>query len=126
MNSQTDLKLTLSQNEPLTTNYMIYSCRQRSTNQPFILQNKANLRKAKMNKNLFAAKDYDNKTTFRLKKNKPNSNPISNFSASLALKSFLYWSYVSCGFRFTSACRVNRIKAQLTCTSSKNGKNTTI
>ncbi len=34
------------------------------------------LLKPKMNVNLYIIEDYENKTAFRLKKNKPNSNPI--------------------------------------------------
>jgi hypothetical protein len=30
-----------------------------------------------MNVSIFATKDYENETTFRPQKNKPNSNPIS-------------------------------------------------
>jgi hypothetical protein len=37
-------------------------------------QNKPNFRKAKMNENLFAAKDYENETAFRLRKNKANQS----------------------------------------------------
>jgi len=39
-------------------------------------QFKPNFLKAKMNVNLFATKDYENKSDFKLQKNKPNSNPI--------------------------------------------------
>jgi penicillin-binding protein-related factor A (putative recombinase) len=38
------------------------------------MQNKANFRKAKMNENLFAAKDYENETAFRLRKYKPKQS----------------------------------------------------
>jgi len=38
------------------------------------MQNKANFRKAKMNENLFAAKDYENETAFRLQKYKPKQS----------------------------------------------------
>ena len=31
-----------------------------------------------MNVNLYIIEDYENETAFRLQKNKPNSNPISN------------------------------------------------
>ena len=47
----------------------------------YFMQNKANLRKAKMSANVFVTKDYENKTTLRLPKNKPNQSqfqkPIS-------------------------------------------------
>ncbi len=33
---------------------------------------------AKMNANLYVIEDYENETTFRPQKNKPNSNPISS------------------------------------------------
>jgi len=39
------------------------------------MQNKPNLRKAKMNINTYYTKAYNNKTAFRRGKNKPNSNP---------------------------------------------------
>ncbi len=37
-----------------------------------IMQNKANFKRAKMNANAFSQKDYENETTLRLRKNKPN------------------------------------------------------
>jgi len=40
------------------------------------MQNKPNVRKAKMNINTYYTKAYNNKTAFRRVKNKPNSNPI--------------------------------------------------
>ncbi len=41
------------------------------------MQNKPNFRKAKMNVNLTLTKDYRKKDDFVVRKNKPNSNPIS-------------------------------------------------
>jgi len=38
------------------------------------MQNKANFRNAKMNENLFATKDYENETAFRLQKYKPKQS----------------------------------------------------
>jgi len=38
------------------------------------MQNKANFRNAQMNENLFATKDYENETDFRLRKYKPNQS----------------------------------------------------
>jgi len=46
-------------------------------------QNKPNFRNAKINENLFATKDYENETAFRLRKYKPNSNPICRPSSVL-------------------------------------------
>ena len=37
-------------------------------------QNKPNFRNAKMNETLFAAKDYENETAFRLEQNKPKQS----------------------------------------------------
>jgi len=42
------------------------------------MQNKPNFRKAKMNETLFATKDYENETAFRLQKIQTQSKPISN------------------------------------------------
>jgi hypothetical protein len=36
------------------------------------MQNKPNFRKAKMNENVFATKDYDNESDFTLQQNKPS------------------------------------------------------
>ncbi len=44
---------------------------------------KPNLRKAKMNVNLYVIKEYENETAFKLQKNKPNSNPICRPSSVL-------------------------------------------
>jgi hypothetical protein len=41
------------------------------------MQNKPNFQKAKMNANSCATTDYENKWQRRVRKNKPNSNPIS-------------------------------------------------
>jgi hypothetical protein len=38
------------------------------------MQNKANLRRAKMDVNIYSAKDYGNGTTFALSENKPNQS----------------------------------------------------
>jgi hypothetical protein len=38
------------------------------------MQNKPNYRKAEMNENLFVAKDYENKTSFRPRKYKPKQS----------------------------------------------------
>jgi len=44
------------------------------------MQNKANFLDAQMNVNLYVTKDYENESTFRVRKNKANSNPIkANF-----------------------------------------------
>ena len=40
------------------------------------MQNKANLRKSQMNVKSFHTVDYENKSTFRVRKNKANSKPI--------------------------------------------------
>ncbi len=40
------------------------------------MQNKPNFRKAKMNVNSLITTDYENKWQRRVRKNKPNSNPI--------------------------------------------------
>ena len=54
-----------------------------------------------MNANVYVIEDYENKTAFRLQKNKPNSNPISS-KAEMNLKSIakksghtLLWIYLS-------------------------------
>ncbi len=39
-------------------------------------QYKPNFRKARMNLNFYLTKDYENKWQWRVRKNKPNSNPI--------------------------------------------------
>jgi len=42
------------------------------------MQNKPNFQKAQMNLNFYSQKDYENKWQRRVRKNKPNSNPISS------------------------------------------------
>ncbi len=54
-----------------------YNCRESSTNWPCFLQNKANLRSAKMNVTFFLTKDYENKTAFRAQKNKPKQSQFA-------------------------------------------------
>ena len=54
----------------------LYICRERSTNQLLFMQNKPNLLDAKMNVNSLITTDYENKWQRRVRKNKPNSNPI--------------------------------------------------
>ena len=64
----------------LFTNSPLYICRGSSTNQLLFMQNKPNFQKAKMNINSLITTDYENKWQRRVRKNKPNSNPIkSNF-----------------------------------------------
>jgi len=46
------------------------------------MQNKANLLNAQMNVNLYVTKDYENKSNWKLSKNKPNTNPIKPNSPS--------------------------------------------
>jgi len=43
---------------------------------PLFMQNKPNLRKAKMNVNPYITTDYENTSNWTLGQNKPNSNPI--------------------------------------------------
>ena len=45
------------------------------------------LQRPKMNVNSLLTKDYDNETTFRLQKNKPNSNPIFGKKFDCVIKS---------------------------------------
>ncbi len=54
----------------------LYTCRDASTNQLLFMQNKPNFQKAQMNANLYNTTDYENKWLRRVRKNKPNSNPI--------------------------------------------------
>ena len=54
----------------------LYICREFSTNQLLFMQNKPNFQKAQMNVNLYNRTDYENKWQRRVRKNKPNSNPI--------------------------------------------------
>jgi len=46
----------------------------KSQNYDLIMQNKPNFLKDKTNATLFATKDYENETAFRLQKNKPNQS----------------------------------------------------
>ena len=50
------------------------------------MQNKPNFQKAKMNVNSLITTDYENKWQRKVRKNKPNSNPISS-KAKMNLKS---------------------------------------
>jgi hypothetical protein len=43
------------------------------------MQNKPNFRKAQMNVNPYNTKEYENKWQRGVRKNKPNSNPISKY-----------------------------------------------
>ena len=61
----------------LFTLSLLYICRELSTNQLLFMQNKPNFRKSQMNANLYNTKDYENKWQWRVRINKPNSNPIS-------------------------------------------------
>ncbi len=54
----------------------LYKCRENSTNRLLFMQNKPNFRKTKMNLNSVKTTVYENETAFRVRKNKPNSNPI--------------------------------------------------
>ncbi len=54
----------------------LYICRESSTNQLLFMQNKPNFRKAQMNVSSLITTDYENKWQQRVRKNKPNSNPI--------------------------------------------------
>ncbi len=54
----------------------LYICRESSTNQLLFMQNKPNFQKSQMNVNLYNTRDYENKWQRRVRKNKPNSNPI--------------------------------------------------
>ncbi len=54
----------------------LYICRELSTNQLLFMQNKPNFQKSQMNVILYNTTDYENKWQWRVRKNKPNSNPI--------------------------------------------------
>jgi hypothetical protein len=54
----------------------LYICQEASTNQLFLCKTNPISERPKMNANVFITKDYENETTLRLQKNKPNSNPI--------------------------------------------------
>jgi hypothetical protein len=47
-------------------------CRERSTNRPIFMQNKANFRKSQMDIKLNISRDYEKKSDWTLGKNKPN------------------------------------------------------
>ncbi len=53
-----------------------YICRELSTNQLLFMQNKPNLEYAQMNVNPYNTTDNENKWQRRVRKNKPNTNPI--------------------------------------------------
>ena len=53
----------------------LYICRESSTKQLLFMQNKPNLLDAQMNVTSFYTVDYENKSNWKLGKNKPNSNP---------------------------------------------------
>ncbi len=53
----------------------LYICRELSTNQLLFMQNKPNFQKSQMNVNPYNTMDYGNKWPWRVRKNKPNSNP---------------------------------------------------
>jgi len=55
---------------------VLYICREPSTNHLLFMQNKPNFQNAQMNINSLITKDYENKWQRRVRKNKPNSNPI--------------------------------------------------
>jgi len=66
--------------DPGTPPKVFDNCRELSTNQLFIMQNKANFERGQMNVKSFQTTDYDDFCRFELGKNKPNSNPIkANF-----------------------------------------------
>jgi len=54
----------------------LYICREPSTNQLLFMQNKPNLPEGKIDAKCVFTKDYENKWQRRVRKNKPNSNPI--------------------------------------------------
>ena len=54
----------------------LYNCRESFTNHLLFMQNKANFQKSQMNVNLYNTTDYENKWQRRVRKNKPNTNPI--------------------------------------------------
>ncbi len=61
-----------------TTNYEIKRNWTLGENKPNTNPNKPNLRKAKMNVNLYVIKDYRKKGDFTVRKNKPNSRNAKN------------------------------------------------
>ncbi len=54
----------------------LYICRDASTNQLLFMQNKPNLVRRRRIANSICTKDYENKWQRKVRKNKPNSNPI--------------------------------------------------
>ena len=54
----------------------LYICREFSTNQLLFMQNKPNLVRRRRIANSVFTMDYENKWPWRVRKNKPNSNPI--------------------------------------------------
>ncbi len=62
--------------KPLLMSRILYTCRGSSTNRLLFMQNKPNFLRGQINATLCAAKDYENKWQRRVRKNKPNSNPI--------------------------------------------------
>jgi len=58
------------------TNYIITICNESpiTNHEPRIMQNKPNFLKIQMNVNPILAKDYENKSAFGLRKNKPNQS----------------------------------------------------
>ena len=59
------------------------------------MQNEPNFRKSQMNANLYNTTDYENKWQRRVRKNKPNSNPIkANFrKAQMSVNSLITKDY---------------------------------
>ncbi len=61
----------------LLSSAFLYICREPSTNHLLFMQNKPNFRKSQMNVYPYNTMDYENKWQRKVRKNKPNSNPIS-------------------------------------------------
>jgi hypothetical protein len=55
---------------------LLYNCKECSTNRPYFMQNKANLRKSQIDVTLIMARDYENKLKWTLGENKPNQSQI--------------------------------------------------
>ncbi len=53
----------------------LYTCKESSTNHLLFMQNKPNLVRRRRIANSVCTKDYENKWQWRVRKNKPNSNP---------------------------------------------------
>ncbi|MHC4394527.1 MAG: hypothetical protein ACYS1A_02615 [Planctomycetota bacterium] len=66
-----------AQHATRATKLSLYICKEPSTNQPLIMQNKANLLNAQMNVTSVKTKHYENQWLCQRRENKPNSNPIS-------------------------------------------------